>query len=229
MNNIQFFKESMLLLPTKTLILSDLHLGYEDAVLHQGMHIPRTFQATFYAELKNTLKKTQPQEIILNGDIQHDFSKPEYHHLAELLTFLKQHHNPAVYFIIGNHDTMMPAFARKHKIPCQTALLRHYFLITHGDQLVQKEMLSKAKTIIIGHVHPTLVLQNDIRIETYKCFLYGTFKRKKLIVMPCANPLIEGGFRERKESNSPYVMNPNLLTKFVIGEKGEIYRFKEKN
>ena len=65
-------------------------------------------------------------------------------------------------------------------------------LITHGDIIDENSKDKKIKIMIIGHEHPSIVLDSGLRQEKYKCFLKGKYKNKELIVMPSSNTLIEG-------------------------------------
>jgi metallophosphoesterase superfamily enzyme len=41
-----------------------------------------------------------------------------------------------------------------------------------------------AKTVIIGHIHPSVTLSSGARNERYKAFVVADWKEKKLIIMP---------------------------------------------
>mgnify|MGYP001619325040 CR=1 FL=1 len=56
-------------------------------------------------------------------------------------------------------------------------------LIVHGDIIPPKEVLENASTIIMGHEHPALGIQDGQRSETFKCFLIGAWEKKDLIAI----------------------------------------------
>jgi len=93
-------------------------------------------------------------------------------------------------------------------------------LICHGNKIVKE----KAKIIIIGHEHPAVSLQEGARVERFKCFLRGSFERKKLIVMPSFNLLSEGSDVIREKKLSPYLKKylGNFEVFVVSAEKSEI-------
>ena len=49
-----------LLINKNTLVISDIHLGYEEALIHQGYLIPRHQYKDILERLNNILNKTKP-------------------------------------------------------------------------------------------------------------------------------------------------------------------------
>ena len=76
-------------------------------------------------------------------------------------------------------------------------------MIIHGDKMVN--IPPAVKTVIIGHDHPAVSIYEDLRKETYKCFLVGKHKRKNLIVLPSLNPLTEGTDVKNEKLLSPFL------------------------
>ena len=64
--------------------------------------------------------------------------------------------------------------------------------VCHGDYITDKAELKKAKTLIIGHEHPSVALRQGGRIEKLQVLLVGEWQKKALIVMPSFNTVIEG-------------------------------------
>ncbi|MBI1969518.1 phosphoesterase, partial [Candidatus Woesearchaeota archaeon] len=61
-------------------------------------------------------------------------------------------------------------------------------------------------------------------VELYKCFLVGTYKRKKLIVMPSACLVTEGSDILKEEVLSPYLQQDlSSFEVYVLADK--IYPF----
>ena len=63
-------------------------------------------------------------------------------------------------------------------------------LVLHGDSLLFRKELKKAKRIVIGHEHPAVSLKEGPRGEQFKCFLKGKYKGRNLIVQPSFNSII---------------------------------------
>ena len=102
-------------------------------------------------------------------------------------------------------------------------------LITHGHKIPNKNILKKAKTIVIGHEHPAISLKEDVRIEKFKCFLKGKYKRKKLIVMPSFCLATEGTDILKERLISPFLDHDlRNFEVFIVADK--VYDFgKVKN
>jgi len=74
--NIEIRDLGLYLVKEKTLILSDLHIGYEDSLNRKGILIPKVFFKEFLERLKLMLKDVDT--VIINGDFHHEFSKFTY-------------------------------------------------------------------------------------------------------------------------------------------------------
>src|SRR3989344_4172987 len=127
------------------LIISDLHIGLEEALNKHGILIPR-FQ------LKEIKQRLEPL----------------------LLKKIK------VIVVKGNHDTILGPIADKRNLKVVDKYEIDDITIIHGNKI--KEI--NTKIIIIGHEHPAVTIKDNIRNETYKCFLKGKYKNKILIVTP---------------------------------------------
>ena len=77
-----------------TLVISDIHIGYEEALNKRGILIPR-FQfkdiIKGFDKLFDELKGRKIGRIIINGDLKHEFSRiseTEWRHTLRLLDYL---------------------------------------------------------------------------------------------------------------------------------------------
>jgi len=204
------------------LVVSDFHLGYEEAVSARGTLIPR-FQFTdimqrldgILGQLKLPLKT-----VIINGDLKHEMgriSPQEWRDILKLLDYLARKAEKIV-VIKGNHDTMLQPVAQKRGIELVSRFFINGILVVHGDVIDDMSTDESVKTIIIGHEHPALGLKDGARYETFKCFLKGLWKKKTLIVQPSFNPLIEGTDIRLEEFLSPYLTAVGGFKAFVAGD-----------
>ena len=93
-------------------------------------------------------------------------------------------------------------------------------LITHGHKINRK----KAKTIVIGHEHPAIGFRRQGRIEKFKCFLRGKYKKQDLIVMPSFCLATEGSDVTKEKLLSPYLKQKlDNFEVFVVADK--VYGF----
>jgi hypothetical protein len=130
-----------------------------------------------------------------------------------------------VVLIKGNHDTILGPLADKKGLAARDNLFVDNILFCHGHKLFDEKSAAfrKAKTIIIGHEHPAISLRDGPRIEKYKCFLLGKFKKKNLIVMPSFNFVTEGTDVLQEKILSPFIKSISDFEAFIVGDK--VYKF----
>lgn len=215
----------------KTLIIADIHMGYEEAMNKQGVLIPRRQYAETIALLEQTFAelkayKMPVEKVVINGDLKHEFgtiSETEWRNTLGILDFLaKQCKN--IVLIKGNHDTILGPIANKRNVAVKDFEVVGDVFVCHGDYVTDKAELKKAKTVIIGHEHPSVVLRQGGRTEKYKCFLLGKWKAKDLIVMPSFNTVVEGTDVLKDELLSPFLTDISSFEVLVSGY-GEILDF----
>lgn len=209
----------------KILIISDLHLGYEEYLQQKGFLLPRFQAKEIINQLDAVLHKLEipPEKIVINGDLKHEFGrvlKQEWNEVIQLIDFLLQNCQQLI-LVKGNHDIILGLIAEKRRVKIVKDYQINDLLIIHGDKLPEK---ITAKTIIIGHEHPAITLKEKSKIEKYKCFLIGQWKKKQLIVMPSFNPLIEGTDILKEKLLSSFLEDISQFEVFVIG-KSEIFSF----
>ncbi|MBU2589917.1 MAG: metallophosphoesterase [Nanoarchaeota archaeon] len=203
-----------------TLIISDIHIGYEEYLNQQGYLLPITQYKDTIKRLEKIFEKTgKLKTIIINGDLKHEFgniSETEWRNTLNLIDFLLEKCEKIV-LIKGNHDKILEPIAEKRNIEVVDSYKLNNILILHGDK-IPKEI--NEEIIIIGHEHPSIGLQEDARIETFKCFLKGKWKDKQLIVMPSFNLVTEGSDILREEVLSPFLKQDlSEFEVFVIDRK----------
>ncbi len=200
--NIQIIDLSLLV--KDVLILTDFHMGYEEALNKRGVLMPRFQFKDTMERLKKIFeyishKKIIINKIIINGDLKHEFgsiSETEWRNILMLIDYLRKHCKELI-IIKGNHDMMLKPVSDKREIK-----LVHYYLIEnkdakgkddltivlHGDKIPTKndkemfDAFSKANTIIMGNEHPAISLKeskDSVRKEKFKCFIYGKYKSKE--------------------------------------------------
>ena len=207
------------------LIISDLHIGLEEALNKQGILIPR-FQ---FKEIKQRLEPLLLKKIkviVINGDLKHEFgtiSEQEWRHTLQVLDLLLEN-NRKVILVKGNHDTILGPIADKRNLKVVDKYEIDDITIIHGNKI--KEI--NTKIIIIGHEHPAVTIKDNIRNETYKCFLKGKYKNKILIVTPSFSLVKQGYDVLNFDNHTLYIKNIDNFEVFVVEDK--IYNFgKAKN
>lgn len=207
----------------KTLIIADVHMGFEEALNKQGYLVPVSQYKITIERLEKIFKKLKEEKlevekVIINGDLKHEFGKiseTEWRNTLNLLDFLSEKCSK-ITLLKGNHDKVLGPIAEKRNIEIKDSEILSNIFICHGD-VIPKEI--NKEIIIIGHEHPAIGLREDARIETFKCFLKGKWKNKELIVMPSFNLVREGSDMLREETLSPFLNNLEDFEVYVINEK----------
>ncbi|MDO8741510.1 MAG: metallophosphoesterase [Candidatus Woesearchaeota archaeon] len=233
-DNIEIFDLALYLIKEKTLVFADFHIGYEEALNKEGVLIPRFQLKETLERLERiflNLKKNKKEinKIIVNGDLKHEFgtiSEQEWRDALKLLDFLNKYCKEIV-LIKGNHDTILGPIADKRNLEIINFLKINGILIIHGDKTNKniEILIKKSKIIVIAHEHPAVSLKEGGRVETFKCFLKGKYKKKTLIVQPSFNLVTEGADVAKEKLLSPFLQQKlDDFEVYVIADK--VYYFE---
>jgi len=201
----------------KALILSDLHLGYEESLQKRGVLVPKTMFKQIMRRLDWILNQIPVEKVIFNGDIKHEFgtiSVQEWREVLRLIEYFEKK-NIELLAVKGNHDTIFGPIARKKQVKEVKEFRDKDILIVHGDYVPEK----LSKIIIIGHEHPAVTLREKAKAERFKCFLKDKFKKSVLIVQPSFNPLAEGSDVLKGGILSPLISGVERFEIFVVNDK----------
>lgn len=196
----------------KILVIGDLHIGLEEALQKQGFFIPRFDVNEVIKRLKNIFSKVGVKKIILIGDVKHEFgtiSDQEWRDTLKVLDFLLE--KCEVVLIKGNHDTILGPISKKRNLEIVEKYKINNILFVHGDKIIDE----RSEVIVIGHEHPAISFKSRPE-EKFKCFLFGSYKRSKLIVMPSFSFLNEGSDVTKEKILSPYIKNIKNFRVYVV-------------
>ncbi|MGQ9515521.1 MAG: metallophosphoesterase, partial [Thermoproteota archaeon] len=182
------------LLVEDTIVVSDLHLGFEGELREKGIRIPSQTDRIFH-ELTNLLDRTEARRLILLGDVKHGVPKvsiEEWRHIPNFLEVLSERVS-SLEVIPGNHDgDLLPLTPRNVKIhPPQGIGIGDSWLI-HGHALPSPKA-ENSNCLIIGHIHPAIELADAFGFRMIypvwlKCKASGPIST--VIVMPSLNRII---------------------------------------
>lgn len=230
------FIDKALFFPEKEiLVVGDLHIGYEYQIQQSGVLVPEHQIKEMIEELKKIFEKIKEEKknmkkIIFLGDIKHSFSYEwkEKNYFNEVLDFLKKNFKEKdIILIHGNHDTIDYSFGKMKKY-----YIEEDIAFLHGHELFMEILDKKIKTIVMGHLHPSVVIaeEHGVKKEKYKCFLIGKFKGKEVIILPSFLGTIEGttinDYNESYEDYFSIIPKKNLM-KFNVHAVGDdkVYDF----
>lgn len=235
--NYNFIGKTLFFPEKKILAVGDLHIGYEYMLQQSGILLPERQIEEVISEMKGIFKKIRKgkqiiKKIIFIGDIKHSFEYKwkEKNYFRKVLDFLKhKFKDENIILIKGNHDTIDYSFSKR---------LKDYYIegdvaFSHGHKSFLEIFDKKIKTIVLGHVHPSVVLSDyqNIKREKYKCFLVGKFSGKETIILPSFLSTVEGQnvneYKEEGYEDGFSIVPKKELLKFrvfVVGEK-RVYEF----
>ena len=213
---IEMIDLALYLNKSKTLVIADLHIGFEEALSKQGVLVPRFQYKDMIDRLEQIFSRVKPQTVVLNGDLKHEFggiSKQEWKETMRLFDYLSRRCKDIV-VVKGNHDPNIDPIVRKKDIRMVDELQLGDIIIAHGDD----EPKAKGKIIIMGHEHPAVSLREKGRVERFKCFIKGKYKKSTLIVQPSFNVCVEGSDITKEKVLSPLIKNISGFEVFVVDD-----------
>ena len=117
-----------------TLVVSDFHIGFEEALNKQGLLVPRFQFPEIIKRLDSIflkLKDKKVERIVICGDLKHEFgtiSEQEWRHTLQLLDYFSRRCNEII-LIKGNHDTILGPIAKKREVK-----VLDYYTIEQSNQ-----------------------------------------------------------------------------------------------
>ncbi|MCS7124252.1 MAG: metallophosphoesterase [Candidatus Bathyarchaeota archaeon] len=146
---------------SRTLVVADLHIGWEIALSEKGIHVP-TQALKLLEKLKNLIKTYNPDKLLILGDVKHTVATAElgeWQDVPEFFNELKKYVNE-VQIIRGNHDgNLDPLLPEGIKILPSSGVVIDGAGFFHGHRWPPPAIL-KCKTLVMGHVHPVIVLRD---------------------------------------------------------------------
>ncbi|MCI4371737.1 MAG: metallophosphoesterase [Thermoplasmata archaeon] len=169
----------------RTLVISDLHLGFEGALAEQGVSIPRFQRRVILERLGKLLDRVNAERVVIAGDFKHEFSKnlvDEWVEVKQVLRFLKERVTPVL--VRGNHDNYLATITGDLALPLHDRADIGGYTIVHGH-----EEVTTLHPIVMGHEHPAVKLKDELGATvSVPAFLVT----ERLIVLPAFSPLALG-------------------------------------
>lgn len=146
---------------TRTLVVADLHIGWEIALSEKGIHVP-TQALRLLEKLKTLIKAYKPNKLLILGDVKHTVATAElgeWQDIPEFFNELKRHIGE-IQIIHGNHDgNLEPLLPEGITILPSSGTVIGDAGFFHGHRWPSPTLL-KCRTLVMGHVHPVIVLRD---------------------------------------------------------------------
>jgi len=169
-------------------VVSDMHLGMESEYIEKGINIP--YRTRDIADKIRTLLDEYDADLVLMGDIKHSITMEG---APAVKLFFRLLSNYLIHIIPGNHDGGISRLVGVNvKVHSSRGTVIENTGLFHGHATPFEYVLA-APWLVMGHLHPSVLLRDRLGVSrNMPCWLKGTWKRKKVIVMPAFNSLIRG-------------------------------------
>lgn len=169
-----------------TVVVADLHIGYESALEAEGIHIPRVQTRAVIDSLSDLVSKYEPQRLVILGDLKHEFSRnlgQEMRDVRMVLDGLAERTD--VILVKGNHDNYIENIVSRIQIPVVTQYDAGGLRFVHGHQACT------ARPLVMGHEHPSIKIVD--RVGAYlKMPCHAFLRQEGVLVLPAYSPLAAG-------------------------------------
>ena len=146
---------------TRTMVIADLHIGWEMALSNEGIHVPSQ-TPRLLKKLRELLSTYKPDRLLVLGDVKHTVAtaeKIEWQDVPEFFNEIKKH-VAEICIVKGNHDgSLEPLLPESVKIMPSTGVSTKGTGFFHGHQWPSLELLA-CKTLVMGHVHPVIAFRD---------------------------------------------------------------------
>jgi len=199
-----------------TLIIADLHVGYERELEDRGVNLPSQSDIMM-REIYDMLESEDHERLVINGDLKHNIpsgSWQEYKEIPEMIDRWLEVVEE-VYMIPGNHDGGIQSYLpREVRIKDSSGYVLEDIGILHGHANPSEEVLD-CETIIIAHSHPTISLIDSLgRKDKMQCWIKMEFEideyKGEIILMPHFNHLMGGNSINENGYLGPLLNNSTL-------------------
>ncbi|MEM3712025.1 MAG: metallophosphoesterase [Thermoproteota archaeon] len=185
------------LLSGDTLVIADLHIGYEGEIRLRGIAFP-SLTEKMLDRILNLIKKNSARRLIILGDLKHTVYGPRGLEWKEIPVFMKKITDELdwVGVVPGNHDGDLYAVLPDGvELIDPDGIVFNDILFTHGhkriDNILERRLRegSVIKTVVVGHFHPAVELIDDLGYRyTVPVWVKGTVNRDiEIILMPAFN------------------------------------------
>ena len=146
---------------TKTVVIADLHIGWEMALRNKGIHVPSQ-TPKLLQKLETLLSHNKPDKLLILGDVKYSVvaTEPgEWHDIPEFFSTLRNYVRD-IAIVRGNHDANLEPLLPENitLLPATGTTIGDVGLF-HGHKWPSPTLL-KCKTLFMGHLHPIVVFRD---------------------------------------------------------------------
>ncbi|BAN90636.1 metallophosphoesterase [Aeropyrum camini] len=199
--------------PSSTILFSDLHLGYEQAMTETGVFLPRVQLRRAMLTLDRAISGLRPRRAVIVGDVKHVFDrllKQEALETAKLLEWLSSRGVEKIIVVRGNHDNYIQGVVTKSG----GEFVEDYFEVEKGVVAIHghKKLEFNSDIIIIGHEHPAVKINVAGSRVKYPAFL--------MVPRECGGSIIVLPALGVYQTGNPITLDRSLYLSPYIREEG---------
>jgi len=140
----------------KSLVITDLHLGFENALSLNNVFLGKNKTVTeITKEIELIIDKTKPDSLILLGDVKsgiNSITKTEWETVPAFFENITKLIDTIL--VPGNHDANIEKLIPNEiTLASSKGIIIDDILLTHGHTM-PTENFSQINTIVMGHIHP---------------------------------------------------------------------------
>ena len=201
----------------KNLVISDLHIGFEDKFSSNKNTVRKNSSINeIISNVTKIIKKENPDTLILLGDVKSSIQSITDLEWKDIPYFFEEIKNSLeVILVPGNHDSHIDRLIPNDvTVISSKGMILDDVLLTHGHTMPSKNY-SSVNNIIMGHIHPVYFDKNSllngeriwISIKSDKSKIFPDTKGNlNITIIPSFNPYFYATEKKYyKKSISPIV------------------------
>ena len=218
----------------KSLVITDLHLGFENALSLNNVFLGKNKTVTeITKEIELLIDKTKPDSLILLGDVKsgiNSITKTEWETVPVFFENITKLIDTIL--VPGNHDANIEKLIPNEiTLAGSKGIIIDDILLTHGHTM-PSENFSQINTIVMGHIHPVFFekesLINGERVwvsiisDKQKIF-HSKSGELELIILPSFNRYFYATQKKfYKKSISPIIEKIDVMQAKILRLDGTI-------
>jgi len=220
--------EPALLLPGKTLVIADLHIGAEHEFRRAGIRMPSQTNKLL-EKARSLVRQARARKLIILGDVKHKVPGLSFQEEREVPHFLTELGKiTEVEVVPGNHDDGLQKLVPDIRFHPSSGVMMGNFYLTHGHAWPSPDFLN-AKRVLSAHRHPVIEFRDRlgyvwrervwVRTGLKKAAIKDRFKKDispktsvpELVMMPAFNGMVGGSALNRKKQDFRLKRRPTPL------------------
>ncbi|MGD6933273.1 MAG: metallophosphoesterase [Candidatus Bathyarchaeia archaeon] len=146
---------------TKTLLIADPHIGWENELQGKGIHVPSQ-TIKLFDKLTTLITQYTPDSLVILGDVKYTVMTAQRGEWQDIPEFFGNLSNiiKNISIVRGNHDANLEQLLPENikMLPATGAVVGDVGVF-HGHKWPSPELL-KCKTLVMGHLHPVVVFRD---------------------------------------------------------------------